>query len=181
MNASSFPIPEGVVIRPEQPEEYPVIYELVKVAFATAEVADGDEQDFVERLRGLPGYIPELALVAERGGELVGHLMLTRVNLRTDDGRVVRSLLLAPLAVRLEDRRLGIGAALVGEGLRRAGELGWQAVFLVGNPGYYGRFGFRAAGEFGIVFTEDIPAEFVMGLELVAGALAGGEVGPLGG
>ncbi len=172
---------EGVTIRPEQAAEFPALYQLVKAAFQTAEVSDGTEQDFVEGLRAGGNYLPELALVAERDGVSIGHVMLTRVPLRTDDGRVVRTLLLAPLSVVWSERRKGIGAALMREVLDRARALGWQAVFLVGNPNYYQRFGFREAGEYGVVFTEDIPAKFVLALELEPGALSGGEVGPLGG
>lgn len=172
---------DGVRIRPEQPGEFTALYHLVQVAFQTAEVSDGTEQEFVDRLRAGANYIPELALVAERDGVLIGHVMLTRVQLRTDAGREVRSLLLAPLSVVLPERRKGVGAALMREVLDRARALGWQAVFLVGNPKYYSRFGFREAGEFGVVFTEDIPAKFVLALELEPGALSRGEVGPLGG
>ena len=48
------------------------IYELVKTAFATAKVSEGDEQDFVEPLRRGGGYIPDLALVMEDRGRLSG-------------------------------------------------------------------------------------------------------------
>lgn len=52
-------------IRQEREEEFPAIYDLVKVAFQTAKVSSGDEQNFVLRLRAGGNYIPELALVAE--------------------------------------------------------------------------------------------------------------------
>ena len=167
---------EAMVIREETAAEFGRIHTLVETAFQTARVTNGDEQDFVERLRATEGNIPELALVAQEGSELVGHIMLTRLTLTTDDGRLVRSLLLAPLAVRLERRSRGIGAALVREALRRAGVMGYQAVFLVGDPAYYGRLGFTAASEFSVSCSEKIPPQYVLALELVPGALTTGTV-----
>ena len=69
-NKSSF------TVRQEREAEFPAIYELIRTAFATAEVSDGDEQDFANRLRIHGNYIPELALVAECQGKLIGHIML---------------------------------------------------------------------------------------------------------
>ncbi|MCC8108845.1 MAG: N-acetyltransferase [Planctomycetes bacterium] len=166
----------SLTIRPERKDEFPVIYDLIRGAFATARVADGDEQDYMNSLRESENYIPELALVLEVDGRLVGHIALTRVPLRTDDGRAVRSLLLAPLSIAPAEQSKGYGDILTRDALRRAGLAGWQAVFLAGSPDYYGRFGFRAAGEFDIVFTGNVPPEFVLALELEKGALTPGEV-----
>ena len=64
-------------IRREQPADYAAIYELVKQAFEHAEHTDHDEHNLVNRLRQSPFYLPELALVAETGGIIVGHIMFT--------------------------------------------------------------------------------------------------------
>ncbi|WP_295936195.1 N-acetyltransferase [uncultured Alistipes sp.] len=157
------------VIRPELPEEFPTIYALVKEAFRTAQVSDGDEQDFVDRLRAGDGYIPELALVAEKQRKLIGHVMLTQTELA--DG--TRLLLLAPLSVAPEYRNRGIGAGLTHEVLRRAKHTDYSAVVLVGNPAYYSRFGFRQSTDYGIRNTNGIPDIYVQALELTDNALAG--------
>ena len=161
-----------MLIRPERPSDFPAIHDLVATAFATAQVSNGDEQNFVDRLRAGADYIPDLALVAEDEGGLIGHVMLTRTFVATAAGS--RSLLLlAPLCVLRQRRRRGVGAQLVGEALRQARERGHEAVVLVGNPAYYARFGFRPSTAFGIANQNGIPSEFVMALELVRGALAG--------
>ncbi len=67
-----------MIIRRETPEEYGQIYDLVKIAFQTAKVSDGKEQDFVNQLRASGSYVPELALVAEENGKLIGHIMLSK-------------------------------------------------------------------------------------------------------
>jgi putative acetyltransferase len=138
-----------MIIRPEDPEQFPRIYDLVKIAFQTAKVSNGKEQDFVNQLRSSRNYIPELALVAEENGQLVGHIMFTRTNI-VNGGNRFEILLLAPVSVALVYRNRGIGSKLIKEGFRLAGEMGYSSVILVGDPAYYHRFGFKASVEFGI-------------------------------
>ncbi|HEY3268975.1 MAG TPA: N-acetyltransferase [Armatimonadota bacterium] len=161
-----------MTIRSETPAEYGRIHELVKVAFETAQVTNGREQDYVDELRAGAGYIPELALVVEDDGDLIAHIMLTKRGI--DDGAAGREVLyLAPVSVALERRGQGIGSALIREALRRATEAGHGAVILVGNPDYYCRFGFAPSSRFGITNTNDIPEQYVMALELRPNALRG--------
>lgn len=161
-----------MVIRRETPEEFSQIYDLVKAAFETAKVSNGKEQDFVNQLRSGGNYIPELALVAEEEGHLIGHIMLTETYF-INSGNRVQTLLLAPVSVVLEYRNRGVGSDLIREGLRLAREMGHTSVILVGDPGYYHRFGFKSSVDFGIKNTNDIPDEYVMACELVPGALDG--------
>ena len=161
-----------MIIRRETQEEYPQIYELVKIAFQTAKVTNGKEQDFVDELRSCGNYIPELALVAEENGLLVGHIMLTKFSI-VADGVNSETLLLAPISVALGYRDKGIGSALIKESFKLAKEMGYTSVILVGDPGYYHRFGFRSAISFDIKHTPAIPDENVMACELVPDALLG--------
>ena len=167
-------------IRPEQSHEFDSLHLFIQEAFASAPVSNNDEQNFVRRLREGAGYLPELALVAEGmpagAGELLGHIMLTRVQLTPCDGAPVCVLLLAPLCVKENARRRGIGAALTREALRRAQTAGYTSVFLVGDPAYYTRLGFVPAAEFGIRESSGtVPPQYVLARELAPGALAGKE------
>lgn len=158
-------------IRLEKKEDFKKIYDLVKKAFETAGVKNGDEQNVVDRLRAGPDYVPDLALVAEKNGRVIGHIMLTEGQLcREGQGRTI--LLLGPLSVALEHRSAGIGAALITEALNRAREKWYEAVFLVGDPAYYGRFGFTSISEMGLKPSIDIPAQYVQVFELIPGALS---------
>ena len=125
-----------MTIRQATPEDFDAIYSLVKTAFQTAKVSDGGEQDFVLKLRK-GSYIPELELVAEEDGVLIGHIMLTGASIR-ENGGCFGTLLLAPLSVALEWRAKGIGAALIREALAKAAALGHSSAVLIGDPGYYG-------------------------------------------
>lgn len=163
---------DAITLRPERPSDHAEIHAFVKTAFETAKVASGTEQDFVDTLRASPGWLPDLALVAVEGGRIVGHVVLTRKTIDATSGsREV--LLLAPLAVALDHRGRGLGARLTRTVLEAARAKGFDAVILVGDPAYYGRFGFRTSTDFGIANTAGIPDVYVLMTELVPGALAG--------
>ena len=101
---------------------------------------------------------------------LVGHILFSRLDVGID-GRTVSSAALAPMAVRPDRHRQGIGSRLVQDGLAELRRIGCEAVIVLGHPGYYPRFGFSAA----VAERLDTPfrgASF-MGLELIPGALDG--------
>jgi putative acetyltransferase len=162
-----------VQIRPEKESEFSVIYDLIKTAFESAPVSDGSEQDFADKLRAGDGYIPELAMVVEDdNGEIIGHIMLTKMPVKTAEG-VYEALLLAPISVILEHRGKGIGTQMIEVVFAKARDMGFGAVILAGDPGYYERFGFKTSTEFGIKNTNGFPDENMMLCELVSGALSG--------
>lgn len=150
-----------IKIRREQPADYAAVYELVKQAFEHAEHTDHNEHNLVNRLRQSPFYLPELALVAETGGIIVGHIMFTET--RVGDSR---QLLLAPLSVLPEYQNCGIGSALIKEGHRKAKELGYEYCFLVGHAGYYPRFGYVRASALGVTCSLELPDENFMVCDL---------------
>lgn len=152
--------------------DYSAVYKLIKTAFETAEHRDGDEQDFAVNLRNGDNYIPELDLVAERDGELIGHIMFTKTYVTKPDGGRYNTLMVAPLSVLIEYRNLGVGTALMEEGLRIAKAMGYQSAFLIGDPNYYQRFGYKLTHLYGINH-ESMPAEYLQVKELSQGALDG--------
>lgn len=160
-------------IRQENESDYNNIYRLIQTAFVTAKVKDGTEQDFAVNLRNSANYIPELALVAESEGALIGHIMLTTTSVSKPDGSIFKALLLAPVSVMLEYRNIGIGSALIRKGFEIAKTLGHSAIFLCGDPGYYNRFGFSQASLQGIKSGMGIPEQFVLVVELEPNALGG--------
>jgi putative acetyltransferase len=95
------------------------------------------EADLVDGLRA-DGDI-RLSLVAEEGGAIVGHVLFSRMT------APFRALGLAPVAVLPSCRRRGVAARLIETGLTLAAARGWEAVFVLGDAAYYGRFGFEAA------------------------------------
>lgn len=127
-----------------------------------------DEVSIIERLRR-DGLVA-VELVAEQGGVITGHILLSWL-LTTMDGRSVKALALAPMAVRPGLQKQGIGGRLIAAALDQARAAGAQAVIVLGHPGYYPRFGFSAALARNL--ASPFSGEPFMALELVPGALAG--------
>jgi putative acetyltransferase len=94
------------------------------------------------------GVAPGLELVAVDGDDVVGHVLAGRGALA---GREVIGI--APLAVAPSRQRRGVGSALMRALLAEMEEAGWPYVVLLGDPGYYGRFGFEPAGRYGIQYA----------------------------
>lgn len=163
---------KNIIIRQVTEADYSIIYTLIKTAFETAAHSDGDEQDFAVGLRNSGNYIPGLDLAAELDGRLIGHIMFTRTYVTLPNGGKYDTLLVAPLSVLSEYRSSGIGSALMKEGLRIAATMGYKTAFLIGDPEYYKRFGYRLASHFGIRHNE-FPAEYVQVKEIVPNALDG--------
>jgi len=121
------------MIRYARAADHPAIADVVAAAFGRA-----DEADLVARLRTDGDVIFEL--VAEEDGVETGHILFSR--LWADHAGLFGAL--APLAVRPEGQRAGVGSALVRAGLASAREFGCHGVLVLGDPAYYGRFGFSA-------------------------------------
>ena len=110
--------------------------------------------DLVDDIRASPEYIPELALVADAQGEVVGHVMVSYTALEDGDTRH-RIFHLSPLAVAPSHQRQGIGSALVRAVVAAAELYGAPFVVLEGDPRYYGRLGFESSTRYGI--SIDLP------------------------
>ena len=148
-----------MLIRPEQPEDFDSIDKIVAAAFGQS-----DEAELVRRLRASDCYVPELTLVAEDEGEIVGHIMLSYVGLDGD-----RVLSLAPLAVKPGRQRTGAGIELTRAALEAADERGAPLVIVLGHAEYYPRFGFEPARQHGIEPPDpQIPDEVFMVVRLRA-------------
>ena len=150
-----------MLIRTEQPTDYENIYNVVKTAFASAEHSDGNEQDLVNALRTSAAFIPQLSLVAEADGEIIGHIMFTKLQLGSET-----ILALAPLSVLPQKQKQGVGSALIAEGHKRAKNLGYNYVVVLGSEKYYPKFGYLPAENFNIQPPFDVPTENFMAIKL---------------
>lgn len=150
-------------VRLEQPAEAPLIEILHQNAFGQQ-----TEADVVARLRAANALA--ISLVAVVGGRLVGHVAFSPV---TSAAGAACGLGLGPLAIDADHRRRGIGARLVQAGLERARVDGWPAAFVLGEPAYYRRFGFKPAASRGLHCKWPGMADYFLMLELGPDGLAG--------
>ena len=161
-----------MLIREERITDFKPIGELIKLAFKNDVFSDQQEHRLVADLRDSTAYIPELALVAELDGQLVGHILLTKIVIQ-DGEQEYPALALAPVSVHPDFQRQGIGRELIEVAHQRARDLGNKLVVLVGHADYYPRFGYCPTADFGIHLPFPAPRENCMVLELVPGALNG--------
>jgi putative acetyltransferase len=154
----------NVLIRPETTADHEAIRQVNRLAFG-----QDAEARLVDALRE-GGYV-RLSLVAERDGQVVGHILFSALRIITDAG-TVPALALAPMAVLPAFQRQGIGSALICRGLEVCREEGHRIVIVLGHPDYYPRFGFS------VKLAEPLSSPFGggeawMALELLPGALVG--------
>jgi putative acetyltransferase len=152
-----------VVIRVEQPGDIPHIRDIVAHAFGQRA-----EADLVDQLRADGDALVSLVAVGE-SGELVGHVLFSRLPIEGARDRVTEAAALAPLAVRPEHQRRGVGSALTRAGIKACTARGLAAIVVVGDPNFYRRFGFSATVARGL--RSPYPGDAFMALELKPGAL----------
>lgn len=142
--------------------------QLVVQVLNTAAFESPVEANLVDTLRVQAE--PCISLVAEDAGEIIGHILFSPATLSADQDIFVMAL--GPMAVIPGRQREGVGNALMHAGLQQCRQLGCQAVFVLGHPTYYPRFGFVPASRFNITSVYDVPDDVFMALELKPGALA---------
>ena len=155
-------------IRAEKPRDIEPIGDLTTAAFTDMAYCSHTEAAIIDALR-TNGSLT-LSLVAEDAGKIVGHVAFSPVLI---DGSEIGWYGLGPIAVRPDRQGEGIGSALIGEGLARLRESGAKGCVVLGDPGYYARFGFAARSD--LMFPGVPPQYFqalAFGSELPLGEVA---------
>jgi putative acetyltransferase len=151
------------LVRRERPEDLPAIRSVNEAAFGRP-----DEADLVDTLRAAGPIL--LSLVKEVEGEIVGHILFSRMKIETASGSIP-AVSLAPVAVKPQYQRRGIGEHLIRDGIDLLRERGEQIVIVLGHPKYYTKFGFSIAKA--RTLKSPFPPEAYMAIELTAGSLEG--------
>ena len=150
-------------IRDEQPRDREQVRKVNEAAFGRS-----DEADLIDRLLAEGAVL--LSLVAEVDGQIVGHILFSRMAVETEQGPVA-AVSLAPMAVLPEQQGRQIGSELVRRGLTQLRVRGERIVIVLGHKEYYPRFGFSC--EMARHLASPFPPEAFMALELCGGALTG--------
>lgn len=159
-----------IIIRAESEADLPAVRRINESAFGRP-----DEATLVDVLRAAAH--PQVSLVAVENAEVVGHIFFSPVTIEPEDDvtttLATMAMGLAPMAVLPPHQNRGIGSRLVREGLLECRRLNCEAVFVLGHPEYYPRFGFVPASRKGLRCEYPVPDEVFMVTELVEGALGG--------
>ena len=163
-------------IRPEEKKDHREVENLVREAFWNVYRPGCSEHYVIHVLRDDPAFIPELDLVMEQDGRLIGQNMFMKTIIEADDYRVIDVLTMGPIGITPELKRRGYGKAILDYSLEKAAKMGFGAVLFEGNIDFYGKCGCTFAREFGIRY-HDLPEgeddSFFLCKELIPGYLDG--------
>ena len=152
-------------IRPERPSDARAVWTAHEAAFGRP-----DEARIAAHLR--PQVSPLVSLVAEEAGRVVGHVVFSPVTVEGDRPGPPAGAL-GPVGVLPSEQSRGVGSALIRAGLEAIHVLDWRLLFVLGNPAYYGRFGFALAAPHGLHYESHAFDAAFQVHELVPGVLAG--------
>ncbi|MDD5931545.1 MAG: N-acetyltransferase [Oscillospiraceae bacterium] len=164
---------QNYTIRTETPADYRTVENLTREAFWNVYRPGCTEHYVLHRFRGRPDFVPELDLVMEVEGKLVGHVMYVRSAIQTDDGRTVPIMTFGPISIAPEYKRRGYGTILLRCSMEKAKEMGAQALAITGNIDFYGKSGFVVSKTKGVRYEDDPDADYFLIAELEQGFLDG--------
>ena len=156
-----------MLIRTIEPQDYTAVADLIQAAFTSSEHGYTGEAELVTALRADPTYQAELELVAIQDQQLVGHGLLSKIQIGSQIG-----LALAPLSVRPANQQQGIGSQLIAALEQRARQLGYPLISILGDPDYYGRFGYQPAINYQITAPFEVPTNVYLVKALLPDGLA---------
>jgi len=151
------------MIRPERPDDLAQIRAVNELAFGQQE-----EALLVDQLRADGDVLASLVAMGT-DGMIAGHILFSRLDLLFDDGGAADAAALAPVAVRPDRQRQGIGKALVRAGIDTCGARALSAIVVLGHPEYYPQFGFSA--DLARSLRAPFSGEAFMAMELTPGIL----------
>jgi putative acetyltransferase len=160
-------------IRPVKKEEYSFTEDFVYRVFRNNPNSDGiTQRALVKEIREKQFYIPELDLVVEEEGSIIGHFILSKFPISNKHENEV--LMLSPVSVAIQRQGQGVGKFMLQAGIERAAKKGYKGIIVEGDYRYYRPFGFRTSTDFGIYASKRTlpPAdEYLMAMELCANGL----------
>lgn len=162
-----------VIIRNETEKDYRTVEEIIREAFWNVYSPGCDEHYLAHILRNHGDFVPQLDLVAEYEGKIVGSIMYTKSRLIDGEGGEKQILTFGPISVLPEFQRRGIGKALMNASFEKAAKLGYDVVVIHGNPGNYVSVGFKSCKKYNVAGEGDVFPVAMLVKELKEGALDG--------
>ncbi|MBR0501566.1 MAG: GNAT family N-acetyltransferase [Bacteroidales bacterium] len=163
-----------MIIRLETPADYREVENLTREAFWNVYRPGCTEHYVLHCYRDNPDFIPELDLVMEEAGRIIGHVMFSKAGLVLPDGSNKPSWTFGPISIHPDFKRKGYGLRLLKHALDKARGMGIGFLCMEGNIDFYKHAGFDLAGKRGIHYhdlpkEEDVP--FFLAQELIPGWL----------
>lgn len=147
---------DKLIIRNETEKDYTIVEDITRNAFWNIHVPGCDEHYLVHIMRKHEDFVPELDLVAELDGKVIGNVMYTKSKLIDEMGKEKAILTFGPISILPEYQRRGIGKKLLDFSFEKAVELGFDAIVIFGNPGNYVSCGFKSCKKYNVCLENDI-------------------------
>ncbi len=164
---------KNITIRPETESDNRAVENLTREAFWNVYRPGCMEHYVLHCFRTDPAFVPELDLVMELDGTLIGHIMYARSEIACSDGRALPIMTFGPISIAPEYKRQGYGKCLLDYSMEKAKEMGAGALAITGNILFYGKSGFVPAKSKGIRYADDPDASYLLIKELTPGFLSG--------
>lgn len=162
-----------VTIRQERPSDYTTVEDITRRAFWNLYVPGCSEHYLVHVMRAHPDFLPELALVIEVNGQVIGSILYTKTRLVDDTGAVKDILTFGPVSILPAYQRQGYGKQLIEYSFTQAAALGYDTIVIFGNPGNYVSRGFQSCRKHRVCVEGGIYPAAMMVKVLKPGALDG--------
>lgn len=165
---------KNIIIRVEEPRDYQEVENLTREAFWNVYRPGCTEHYVLNQYRNNPDFIPELDLVMEEDGRIIGHVMYSKAELVLDNGKHVRSWTFGPISIHPDYKRKGYGLKLLNYSLAKAREMGIGFLCMEGNIDFYRHAGFDLASKLGIHYhaeSRDAEVPYFLAQELIPGWL----------
>ncbi len=160
-------------IRNERESDYKIVEDITRKAFYNVYVPGCMEHYLVHIMRGHEDFIPELDFVIEVDGQIVGNIMYTKAKLTDEGGTEKEIVTFGPVSILPKYQRNGYGKMLIEHSLKRAAELGYEAVVIMGSPANYVGSGFQCCRKYNVCVEKDRYPAAMLVKELKPGALDG--------
>ncbi len=144
------------IIRPETSDDYRAVEQLTRDAFWNQYVPGCDEHYFVHVMRTHRDFIPELALVLEKDGVIIGNVMYTKSRLIDENGSVKEVLSFGPLSILPAFQRKGYGKRLLEHSFAKVQEMGYDTIVIFGSPANYVGRGFKSCRKYNVCLEGDV-------------------------
>lgn len=162
---------QEITIRPERVEERTAVENLVRESFWNVYRPGCLEHYVLHQLRQDAAFVPELDLVMELEGKLIGQVMYMRSAITMENGTKLPVMTFGPIGIAPEYKRQGYGLILLEYSMGLARQMGAGALCTEGNIDFYGKAGFITGKSVGISYADDPDADYFIVKELQAGFL----------
>ena len=160
-----------ITFRNETPADYWAVENLTREAFWNVYKPGCDEHFVLHNFRTRSDFVPELDIIMEENGVLVGHVMFVRTEIKLNNGKTLPIMTFGPISIVPDFKRKGYGTILLSHAMQKAKEMGCGVLAITGNIGFYGKSGFVVAKTKGVFYHADPDADYFLIKELVPGFL----------